>query len=268
VRILSGGRVLITGTTSGIGRALLDHYVSRGVHVIAVNRRRVADLEAQYPSVRFECIDVRSANDVSALVRSLADSAQLPEIFILNAGVNRIDNDESFQLAAYREVVETNLYGVLNFIEPLTALPAQSCERHIVAISSMVNYAGNPFALGYSSSKRALTACFDVWSAMYAGTDLVFKQVMLGPVPTKMYTMDSKSPAWIARIRSLVSASCESTACAVAKFAATRKRRLIYPWSAFLLFRSLSIVQCVLPGLLRGHKTIAGKVRRESHPHG
>ena len=45
----------------------------------------------------------------------------------------------------------------------------------------MVNYAGNPYGLGYYISKKALTACFDVWSGMYARTDLVFKQVaMLG----------------------------------------------------------------------------------------
>jgi NAD(P)-dependent dehydrogenase (short-subunit alcohol dehydrogenase family) len=90
--------VLITGTTSGVGRALLEHYARSGVKVISVNRRRVAELESQYPSVRFECVDVCCAEDVDQLVRSLAASGQLPEIFILNAGINRVDNDESFQL--------------------------------------------------------------------------------------------------------------------------------------------------------------------------
>ena len=66
--------VLITGTTSGVGRALLEHYVKSGVKVISVNRRRVADVESHYPSVRFECVDVRCAEDVDKLVRSLADA--------------------------------------------------------------------------------------------------------------------------------------------------------------------------------------------------
>ena len=70
--------VLVTGTTSGVGRALLEHYATSGVKVIAVNRRRVAELESRYPSVRFECVDVRSAQDVADLVRSLAASGQLP----------------------------------------------------------------------------------------------------------------------------------------------------------------------------------------------
>ena len=57
--------------------------------MISVNRRRVAELEGRYPSVRFECVDVRSAKDVEALVRGLTASGELPDVFILNAGINR-----------------------------------------------------------------------------------------------------------------------------------------------------------------------------------
>ena len=167
--------VLITGTTSGVGRVLLEHYAKPGVKVIAVNRRRVAELESRYPSVRFECVDVRCAQDVADLVRGLAASGQLPEVFILNAGINRVDNDESFDLSLFREVIDTNLYGVLNFVGPLTQISVGRMERHVVAISSMASYAGNPYGLGYTMSKKALTACFEVWSKMYAGTDLVFQ---------------------------------------------------------------------------------------------
>ena len=188
--------VLITGTTSGLGRGLLHHYVERAAKVVAVNRRRDPELEARYPSVRFECVDVRSADTVDNLVRQLAASNELPDVFILNAGIDRLDNDEAFDLPLYREVLDTNLYGALNFIAPLTRVPAAGVERHIVAISSMVNYAANPYGLGYHASKKALTACFDVWARMYAETDLVFKQVMLGPVHTGIYTMADRLPGW------------------------------------------------------------------------
>ena len=146
--------VLITGTTSGIGRGLLQLYAKQAVKVISVNRVRVAELEAQHPSVRFECVDVRSAESVETLVRDLAASGDLPDVFILNAGINRLDNDEAFDLPLYREVIDTNLYGALNFIAPLTRVPAARVERHIVAISSMINYAGNPYGLGYATSKE------------------------------------------------------------------------------------------------------------------
>ena len=254
--------VLITGTTSGIGQALLEHYAKSGAKVIAVNRRRVAELESHYPSVRFECVDVRSAQDVDSLVRSLAESGELPEVFVLNAGINRVDNDESFQLPAYREVIDTNLYGVLNFVQPLTQLPSVHVQRHVVAISSMANYVGNPYGLGYYTSKKALTACFEVWAKMYAGTDLVFQQVMLGPVRTSIYTMADQFPAWMGWIKNLFSASLEGTVRAVSRFALTRRKKLVYPWQALALYVGMWLGQCLIPGFFQGRRTLNGKTRR------
>jgi len=255
-------RVMITGTTSGLGLALLEHYVARGAKVIAVNRRRVPALEAREPSVRFACVDVRSAPDVEALLQSLAAAGELPDVCILNAGITRADNDETFDLTLYREVMETNLYGVLNFIGPLTRLPPTGRPCHVVAVSSMVAYAGNPYALGYQVSKRALTSCFDVWSRMYAGTDLVFQQVMLGPVPTAMTTMDHQLSRWAPRIRRLSSASMTSTVHAIARFATTRERTLIHPWRAWALFGATRLARQLIPGFIAGRRTLDGSPRR------
>ena len=43
-----------------------QHYARSGAKVVSVNRRRVPELESDYPSVRFECVDVRSAEEVEA----------------------------------------------------------------------------------------------------------------------------------------------------------------------------------------------------------
>ena len=255
-------RVLITGTTSGLGRALLDLYARDGVAVIAVNRRRDEALERRYPAVRFACVDVRSAEEIDRLLGGLAAKDDLPEVVILNAGINRVDNDESFDLSRYREVVDTNLYGVLNFIAPLMRLAGEHRPRHVVAISSMVTFAGNPFGLGYFTSKRALTACFDVWAGMYAGTDLVFKQVVLGPVRTGMFTMADRLPGWMGRLKGLGSAAVEDTARAVARFARNRRSKLVYPVRAVPLFLGLALGRWLIPGFFGGRKTLAGKARR------
>jgi NAD(P)-dependent dehydrogenase (short-subunit alcohol dehydrogenase family) len=260
--VMEARGVLITGTTSGVGRALLEHYASRGVSVVSVNRRRVPDLESQYPSVRFECVDVRDAAAVERLVDGLAEIAQLPELFILNAGINRVDNDESFEMAAYKSVMDTNLYGVLHFVEPLTRLPAAKSPRHVIAISSMARYVGNPYGLGYSTSKGALSACFEVWSKMYLGTDLVFQQVMLGPVPTAIHTMDDRFPAWVVRVRDSFSGSLDGTVRAVSRFARTRRKKLFYPWQAVPLYLGMWLGQRLIPGFFQGRRTLEGRARR------
>jgi gluconate 5-dehydrogenase len=258
--------VLITGTTSGVGRALLEHYARSGASVVSVNRRRVPELESHYPSVRFECVDVRDADRVQRLVESLAETGELPELFILNAGINRVDNDESFDLRAYKSVIDTNLYGVLHFIGPLTRLPPGQVPRHVVAISSMAHYVGNPYGLGYFTSKRAVTGCFDVWSEMYSGTDLVFQQVILGPVPTAIHTMDDQFSVWAVRIRELFSGSLDGTVRAVSRFALTRKKKLFYPWQAVPLYLGMWLGHGLIPGFFQGRKTLEGRARRGSGP--
>ncbi|MEO7035318.1 MAG: SDR family oxidoreductase [Polyangiaceae bacterium] len=257
-------RVLITGTTSGVGRALLELYSKSGAQLISVNRRRVPELECHYPQVRFECVDVRSAEQVTDLIGRLEASSELPDVFILNAGINRIDNDESFDLSNYDAVFSTNLYGVLNFVQPLTRLSAGRVARHVLAISSMASYVGNPYGLGYQTSKRALTTCFEVWSRMYAGTDLVFQRVMLGPVHTGMYTMHARLPAWMVWIKHVFSASLEGTAKAIARFAATPRSRLFYPWQAVPLYLGMWVFQSCVPGFFQGQKTLARAARRRA----
>jgi NAD(P)-dependent dehydrogenase (short-subunit alcohol dehydrogenase family) len=260
--------VLITGTTSGIGRALLEHYVEAGAKVVAVNRRHVPELESLYPSVRFECVDVRSADEVVRLIGSLAGASELPDVFILNAGINRMDNDESFELVTFRTVMDTNLYGVLNFIQPLTEHPAAERPRHLIAISSMASYVGNPYGLGYHTSKRALTACFDVWSTMYEGTDLVFQQVLLGPIRTGIYTMADELPAWMVRVKDVFSGSVDGTVRAVSRFARSRRKKLFHPWRAVPLYFGTMLLQSMVPRFFRGRRTLAGKSRRNDTPAG
>jgi hypothetical protein len=126
----------------------------------------------------------------------------------------------------------------------------------------MANYVGNPYGLGYYTSKKAVTACFGVWARMYAGTDLVFQQVMLGPVRTAMFTMADKFPAWMVWIKNLFSASLDGTVRAVSRFALTRKKKLIYPWPAFPLFVAMWLGQWLVPGFFQGRKTLDGKARR------
>lgn len=259
---MTAERVLVTGTTSGIGRALLEHYTAQGAKVIAVNRRRVPELEAAFPTASFPCVDVRSQEDVAKLLTSLAEAGDLPDVFILNAAINAVDNDETFDLGVFRDVLETNLFGVLNFIGPLTRLSSRPTSCHVVAISSMASFVGNPYGLGYHASKRAVTSCFDRWSQMYSGTDLVFQQVMLGPVRTPMYNMAGRLPGWMARGKDAFSVTADRTARAIAQFATTRKKKLFFSWRAAVLFFGMWIGQSVLSVFFLGRKTLSGHRRR------
>ena len=180
----------------------------------------------------------------------------------MNAGINRIDNDEGFDLAAFEDVVATNLFGALSFVAPLARLPPDGLPRHLIAIGSMAAFVGNPYGVGYHASKKALAACFATWSRMYAGTDLVFQRVVLGPIRTPMYTMAGRLPAWMGRVRDGISAPLDGAVRAIAGLATTRKPTLIYPWRAIPLYLAMGLGQTLVPGFFQGRKTLAGDARR------
>ena len=257
----TGLHVLITGTTSGIGQGLVQHYSALGVSVTAVNRRKDAELEARYPAVRFEHIDVQDTQAVKNLIVGLARADNMPDVLILNAGINRVDNDIEFDLAQFNEILAINLLGVMNFVAPITALRIWPKKIRITVVSSSTNYVANPYCLGYYISKKAVTQSFQVLFEMYKKTNLQFKWVVLGPVPTPIDSSSDKFPKIMVRVKQMFSASVHATVLSIAKFAASDRHRLIFPLRSFVLFQGMRLGQCILPGFFRGRKSLSGRQR-------
>jgi hypothetical protein len=97
---------------------------------------------------------------------------------------------------------------------------------------------------------------------MYAGSDLVFQLVMLGPVRTAMYTMADRFPAWMVRVKETFSASLDGTVHAITRFAGTRRRKLFYPRRAVALYLGMGVCRAVVPGFFRGRTPLSGGERR------
>lgn len=246
--------VLITGTTSGIGRGLMEYYAGQGMVVTAVNRNSDRELQRGFPAVRFECIDVVHAEGIKDLMNELIQSNQLPDLLILNAGINCVDNDPVFLLEEFRKVMDTNLLGVLNFVAPLTAMETWPRQTTVMTISSMTNYLGNPYCLGYYLSKLALTKSFEVLEAMYRKTNLKFKWVILGPVPTEITSSSDKFHPFASFVKNLFSVSRTRATQTITNFARSNKKQLIYPMRAFFLLQGLRVLQRLIPGFYQGQK--------------
>jgi short-subunit dehydrogenase len=259
---MSPKHVLITGTTSGIGRGLLAHYVRSGVRVTSVNRRVDSELAGCYPDVQFKCVDVRDGKTVEKLISELVNLRQLPDLFILNAGINGLDNDATLDLETFRRVLDTNLFGALHFAASLTSIRTELSKTAIVAISSMANYAANPYCLGYSVSKMALSKSFEVLAAMYQKTNLKFKWVVLGPVGTGITATSDKFPKIMAYVKDLFSISLTQSVQAISSFAESDRKYLIYPLRAFFLFRLMRWMQYLIPSFYRCQKPASGILNR------
>jgi short-subunit dehydrogenase len=100
--------------------------------------------------------DVRDAQSVHRAARAFVADAGSVDVVIANAGVSRRDSDDRAESARFREVIETNLLGVIHTFEPFVADMDRAGAGSLVAISSVAGFRGLPNAGAYSASKAAV----------------------------------------------------------------------------------------------------------------
>jgi NADP-dependent 3-hydroxy acid dehydrogenase YdfG len=145
-------RVLITGCSTGIGRAAAVELTKRGYEVIATARR---------PETLDE-LDVvaRLALDVTddASVATAVTAAGEIDVLVNNAGIEVGGPIESVPLADVRDMFETNVFGLLRMIQAVAPGMRRRGRGTIVNISSVAGIVGAPLGGTYSATKHAVEA--------------------------------------------------------------------------------------------------------------
>lgn len=161
--------VLVTGCSSGIGRATAAHLAARGWTVYATARRRdaLADLEAA--GCRALELDVSSEASMRAAVEAVEAAEGAVGVLVNNAGYSQSGAVESVPLDAVRAQFETNLFGPLRLAQ--LVLPGMREQRwgKIVNVSSMGGKLTFPGGGIYHATKHALEAASDALRFEVAG---------------------------------------------------------------------------------------------------
>lgn len=152
---------LITGCSSGIGRALAEAVLAAGDQAVVTARRPadIADFAERYPdSALVQPLDVSDDAQVDAAFRAAEARFGGVDVLVNNAGYGYVSSIEEGDLAKVRAMFETNFWGALRTIQ--AALPGMRARRsgHIVNISSLAGRIANPATGYYSTSKFALEA--------------------------------------------------------------------------------------------------------------
>ena len=153
--------VLITGCSTGIGRATATHLAASGYTVIATARRveDLADLAAA--GCRTLALDVTDEGSMRAAVDAVEASHGRIDVLVNNAGYSQSGAVESVPLARTRAQFETNVFGPLRLTQ--LVLPGMRRRRagRIVNVSSMGGRLVFPGGGVYHASKYALEALSD-----------------------------------------------------------------------------------------------------------
>ena len=178
---------LITGCSSGLGRALAVRVLARGHRLIATARQpeTLDELVAADPSrCRALALDVADASQVAPVVAQAAEIFGRLDVVVNNAGYGLVGAVEEYDEAQITRNFETNFFGALRVIR--AALPILRAQRrgHFVNISAaavIANYAG--FSI-YGATKWALEGLSESLAAEVRPLGLKVTIVQPGPFRT------------------------------------------------------------------------------------
>jgi short-subunit dehydrogenase len=153
--------ILITGASSGIGAALAEYYSQSGVtlYLSGRNEERLREItktcQTLGAKVHERVLDVQDQDMMADWILNIPKL----DLAIANAGISggtggRLDGEP---LSEARQIMNVNIYGVLNTIEPsLELMRKQSKGGQIAIISSLAGFRGWPSSPAYSASKGAV----------------------------------------------------------------------------------------------------------------
>ena len=146
--------VLITGISSGIGRAMAVQLVQNGFTVFGTCRD--ADQMTDLEGIEVLSLDVTDEASVDACVEHVVQAAGHIDILVNNAGQLLLGAIEDTCMEEAKAQFETNFFGVVRMTQAVLLHMRRQQHGHIVNISSVAGLVGVPFIGFYSAGKFAL----------------------------------------------------------------------------------------------------------------
>jgi NAD(P)-dependent dehydrogenase (short-subunit alcohol dehydrogenase family) len=191
--------VLITGTSSGIGRlaaetlARAGHRVYASMRDTALRNREAAEALAKTP-VRVIDLDVTQAESVSHAVQTVIQEAGCLDVLVNNAGHMSIGIAEAFTEAQVQQQMDVNFLGPVRLCRTVLPHMRQRGQGLIIHVSSIVGRVLFPACAFYCASKFALEAYAEVLNYELSGLGVESVIVEPGPFPTQLLA-NSPEPA-------------------------------------------------------------------------
>lgn len=192
---------LVTGATSGIGRAVALELAREGASLIVSGRDRargaatVAAIEAEGGEARFVAADLADLDSVTHLAREAADA----DILVNNAGIFAFGPTADQDAAAFTTMFDVNVRGAFFLTAALAPRMAERGGGSIVNVTTMAAEFGMVGAAAYGASKAALVNLTRSWAAEFAGGGVRVNAVSPGPTETEG-TMERMGPDGIAQV--------------------------------------------------------------------
>src|SRR5262245_6884635 len=146
--------VLVTGASSGVGRATAELLARNGYRVFGTSRK--PDGTSEPSAVTMLPLDVRSDDSVAACLSAIAGQTGLLDILVNNAGYELAGAAEELSLEETKAQFETNFFGVIRMVKAVLPLMRRQRRGQLISVTSLAGVSAIPFMGVYSATKFAL----------------------------------------------------------------------------------------------------------------
>jgi NAD(P)-dependent dehydrogenase (short-subunit alcohol dehydrogenase family) len=191
-RNLQGLKALVTGATSGIGRAIALQLARDGAEVIVHGRdpkrgaETVEAIHAAGGSARFAAADLNDPAEIDRLAKATGDI----DILVNNAGFSAWGPTATFAVAAYDAMFAANVRAPFYLVAAFAPGMVARGTGSIINIGSMAGSLGLAGGAAYGATKAALASLAQAWAAEFSPSGVRVNTVAAGPTYTRPEARD------------------------------------------------------------------------------
>ena len=187
---LKGKVAIVTGGSSGIGKATVKDMVAEGAKVIIADindeeGKELAEKLNQKEKRTVYChVDVTSEEDTEKMVKMAEEEFGRLDILFCNAGIGDMAVTEKLEKSVWQKVIDVNLTGVFLCIKAAIPVMKKTGSGSIVNCASILGHVGQAQSASYTASKGGVVNMTRSLAAEYAGQDIRVNAVCPGYIKT------------------------------------------------------------------------------------
>jgi short-subunit dehydrogenase len=237
---LAGKIVVVTGASMGIGEAIAKIFADQGASVVLLSRdaSRLEEARARVGhterTLALTC-DVRHREDIDRAIGLTVHHFQRIDVWVNNAGHGLLDSVAQLNMAACREMFDTNFFGAIGAMQAVIPVMRRQGGGTIINISSVAGHIPIPFHAAYSATKFALNAMGKAARVELKNDGIHVLTVCPGYVRTA-FGKNAVQGNEMKRVRpqSVRGITAERVARATLRGYLKQKREVIVPWTMYV----------------------------------